>query len=140
MGGVAGTGEDDVTAGLVADEPVGRLHHRFVAAWTKKKPERVIEVDGTFGHVAFFDELAGHSTQLVGLAEGPPHGEHHLDADVLFLSQGEHPVSCARVEQVEPDHHHVPAVVEEGSLQHGVPGVGTEALGYGNESQDPLGA
>lgn len=94
---VAGAGEDDVTTGLVADEPVGRIHHRPVATWTKES-ERVIEVDGTFGDVAVFDELAGHSTQLVGLAEGPPHGEHDLDADVLLLSQGEHPIACARVE------------------------------------------
>jgi hypothetical protein len=56
------------------------------AAWTKE-PERVIEVDGTFGDVAFFDELAAHSAQLVGLAERPPHCEHHLDANVLFLSE-----------------------------------------------------
>ena len=72
------------------------------------------------------------------MTEHPPNGEHHFDGHVRLAGCGEHPVARAGVQGVEAHHHHVPAVVGHGALQHRVSGIGAEPLGEREKADRPF--
>lgn len=123
--------------GFVAAESVSGFGDG--AGILKKKVEGgvgIVEIAGI--KLPAFDEACDAFTQIVGLAEGFAHGEHDLDADVVFNGFFEDGVTTALVEDVVADHEDVPEVVLCSALEHFVIGVFVEHLGDADEADFAL--
>ena len=75
-------------------------------------------------------ELCNQLLQRVRLTERAADGEHDQCTDAVFERMREHPLTGGRVEQVESDHDDVEKVIVQGALQHLMPGIPAELLGY----------
>ena len=112
MADTPGACEHDIAAGFVAGEAVGGIDDGSGAARVDEEAEGIVLIgDGGGIDCPLGDEVGDHRPADFGIGQGAAHREHHQHADAPRLSGGEQAAAGRRVEEVEPDHHHIEPVV-----------------------------
>ena len=80
-------------------------------AFVEQETEGIIEIDFIWIKLALFDQYIHCLSQFVWLAQCLAHGKHDLYADVFGDGLGEYPLTGTLVQDIEPDHDHIPNIV-----------------------------
>src|ERR1051325_537036 len=69
-----------------------------------------------------------------GLAQRSPDRKHVQYADAFFTGEREHGPSCANIQDIESNHHHIPEALTEALLEHCMARIGYKAFGDSDEA------